>query len=139
MGDVQVDSRTVAPRLVRVASMLTYVVALTWWVRVMGIPKQALPAFAWIWLATIAWNILAPWRAHLEFLRDWSIPLAVLTVYLYSRGIADDLGFASVHVTAPIESTAGCSVARCRLSTCRRSCAGTRAIAPHRGSGTTSS
>ena len=103
MGDVQVDSRTVAPRLVRVASMLTYVVALTWWVRVMGIPKQALPAFAWIWLATIAWNILAPWRAHLDFLRDWSIPLAVLTVYLYSRGIADDLGFVSVHVTAPIE------------------------------------
>ena len=105
MGDVQVDSRTttVTPRLVRVASMLTYVVALTWWVRAMGIPKQALPAFGWIWLATIAWNILAPWRAHLEFLRDWSIPLAVLTVYLYSRGIADDLGFVSVHVTAPIK------------------------------------
>jgi len=103
MGDVQVDSRTVAPSLVRVASMCTYVVVLAWWVRVMGIPKQALPAFAWIWLATIAWNIMAPWRAHLEFLRDWSIPLAVLTVYLYSRGIADDLGFASVHVTAPIE------------------------------------
>ena len=46
MGDVQFDCRTVTPRLVRVASMLTYVVALTWWVRVMGIPKQALPAFA---------------------------------------------------------------------------------------------
>ena len=92
-----------APRLVRVASMLTYVVALTWWVKVMGIPKQALPAIAWIWLATIAWNIRAPWRAHLEFLRDWSIPLAVLMVYLYSRGIADDLGFVSVHVTAPIK------------------------------------
>ena len=102
MGEVQFDFRTVTPRLVRVASMLTYVVALTWWVRVMGIPKQALPAFAWVWLATIAWNILEPWRAHLEFLRDWSIPLAVLTVYLYSRGIADDLGFVSVHVTAPI-------------------------------------
>jgi membrane-associated phospholipid phosphatase len=105
MGDVQVDSRTVtvAPRPVRVASMLTYVVALTWWVTVMGIPKQALPAIAWIWLATIAWNIQAPWRAHLAFLRDWSIPLAVLMVYLYSRGIADDLGFVSVHVTAPIK------------------------------------
>jgi hypothetical protein len=103
VGDAQVDARTVAPGLVRVAGMLTYVVALTWWVTVMGLPKQALPAFAWIWLATIAWNVQAPWRAHLEFLRDWSIPLVVLTVYLYSRGIADDLGFVSVHVTAPID------------------------------------
>jgi hypothetical protein len=103
MGDVRVDSPTMTPRLVRVASMLTYVVALAWWVKVVGIPKQALPAFAWIWLATIAWNILEPWRAHVEFIRDWSIPLAVLTVYLYSRGIADDLGFVSVHVTAPIK------------------------------------
>ena len=56
-----------------------------------------------IWLATIAWNIQAPLRAHLDFPRDWSLPLLVLTVYLYSRGLADDLGFVSVHVTAPIE------------------------------------
>jgi hypothetical protein len=90
--------------LVRVASMLAYVVALMCWVRLMGLPKQALPAFGWIWLATIAWNIRAPVRAHLEFLRDWSPPLAVLTVYLYSRGLADDLGFVSVHVTEPIEA-----------------------------------
>jgi hypothetical protein len=82
--------------------MLAYVVALTWWVAVIGLPKQALGAFAWIWLATIAWNIRAPWRAHLDFPRDWSIPLGVLTVYLYSRGLADDLGFVSVHVTEPI-------------------------------------
>ena len=103
VGDVPVDSPTLAPRLVQVASLLAYVVALTCWVMVMGLPRQALPAFAWIWLATIAWNIRAPLRAHLDFPRDWSIPLAVLTVYLYSRGLADDLGFVSVHVTAPIE------------------------------------
>ena len=104
MGNVQVDSRTMAPGLARAASMLTYVVALTWWVTVMGLPKQPLPAFALIWLATIAWHVQAPWRAHVEFLRDWSLPLVVLTVYLYSRGIADDLGFVSVHVTAPIDA-----------------------------------
>ena len=104
VGTVQVDPLTVAPRPARVASMLAYVVALAGWVTVMGLPKQALTAFGWIWLATIAWNIRAPLRTHLDFLRDWSMPLAVLTIYLYSRGLADDLGFVSVHVTAPIKA-----------------------------------
>ena len=103
VGELQVESRTVPPRVLRVVSMLAYVVALACWIAVMGIPRQALPAFGWIWLATIAWNVHAPLRAHLDFPRDWSLPLLVLTVYLYSRGLADDLGFASVHVTAPIE------------------------------------
>jgi hypothetical protein len=102
--DVEVAFPTVAPRLVRVASMLAYAVALTCWVSVMGLPRQVFPAFGWIWLATIAWNVQAPLRAHLDFLRDWSMPLAVLTVYLYSRGLADDIGFVSVHVTEPIEA-----------------------------------
>ena len=104
MGAVQVDPLTVAPRPARVASMLAYVVALAGWVTVMGLPKQALTAFGWIWLATNAWNIRAPLRTHLDFLRDWSLPLAVLTIYLYSRGLADDPGFVSVHVTAPIRA-----------------------------------
>ena len=103
VADLQVDSSILSPRLVRIASMLAYAVALTCWVTVMGLPRQALPAFVWIWLATIAWNFGAPLRSHLAFLRDWSLPLGVLTVYLYSRGLADDLGFVSVHVTAPIE------------------------------------
>ena len=102
VGELRIDSPTVGPRRLRVASMLAYLVVLACWVAQMGLPKQALPAFAWIWLATIAWNIRAPLRAHLDFPRDWSLPLAVLTVYLYSRGLADDLGFVSVHVTAPI-------------------------------------
>jgi hypothetical protein len=104
VGDVRVFAPSAAPSLVRVASMVAYGVALTCWLRVMGLPRQALPAIVWIWLATIAWNARAPLRAHLEFLRDWSLPLAVLTVYLYSRGLADDLGFVSVHVTAPIQA-----------------------------------
>jgi hypothetical protein len=92
----------VAAQRPRLVAVLVYAVALTCWLAVMGLPRQALPAFVWIWLATIAWTIQAPWRTHLAFLRDWSPPLAVLTVYLYSRGLADDLGFASVHVSAPI-------------------------------------
>jgi hypothetical protein len=89
---------------VRVLSMLGYAAALTCWFVVMGLPKQVLPAFGLIWLATVAWNVQAPLRAHLAFLRDWSVPLLVLMVYLYSRGLADDLGVVSVHVTAPVEA-----------------------------------
>ena len=80
VGELRIDSPTVGPRRVRVASLLAYLVALACWVAQMGLPKQALPAFAWIWLATIAWNIRAPLRAHLDFPRDWSLPLAVLRV-----------------------------------------------------------
>ena len=122
MGEVQVESPTVPPRAFRVVSMAAYAVALTCWIAVMGLPRQALPAVAWIWLATIAWNVRAPWRTHLAFLRDWSLPLAVLTLYLYSRGVADDLGIASVHVTAPRcrgSSTTG-AVVSVMSEVCRR-------------------
>ncbi len=99
----QIASPAVTPRSTRVASMLVYAVALVCWISVLGLPKGTFRTFAWIWLALIAWNIRAPWRQHLMFLRDWWAPLAVLTVYLYSRGLADELGFVSVHVTEPIE------------------------------------
>lgn len=89
-------------RRVRVVGMLVYLAALAAWVVVVGLPKQTITAFAWIWLATIAWNIRAPWRSHLAFPRDWWPPLVVLTVYLLSRGLADDLGVSVVHLTQPV-------------------------------------
>lgn len=66
-----------------------------------GIPTDTPQIFGWLWLATIAWNVGAPWRTHLRFVRDWWIPLALLMLYLYSRGISDDLQ-ATVHITEPI-------------------------------------
>ena len=39
---------------------------------------------------------------HLAFLRDWAPAVAVLTLYLFGRGLSDDLGIAAVHVTEPI-------------------------------------
>ena len=60
----------------------------------MGLPKQSWAAVAWLWLATIAWDVRKPRLDHLAFLRDWWMPMALLMVYLYSRGISDDLGFA---------------------------------------------
>ena len=91
---------TVTPASTRVVSMAAYAVALCAWVATIGLPKQTLPAFTWIWLATIAWNVRAPWRSHLAFVRDWWPAAALLTAYLLSRGLADNVGTA-VHVAAP--------------------------------------
>jgi membrane-associated phospholipid phosphatase len=104
MGDVQLDLQKQTARATRVLGVLVYLVALTCWSLVLGLPKQTLTLFLWIWLATIAWDIRAPWRSHLAFLRDWWAPLAVLTLYMWSRGIADELGFGSVHVIEPIHA-----------------------------------
>ena len=103
MGDVTAGTRVGSATRTRMVSMLVYTVALTTWVVVVGHPRQTLLVFAWIWLALVAWNFGAPWRDHLEFPRDWWPALAVLTVYMYSRGLANDLGFASVHVTEPVD------------------------------------
>jgi hypothetical protein len=89
---------------VRLVSLATYVVAITAYTLLVGIPKQSWVAIIWLWLLTIAWDVRKPVREHLAFLRDWSIPVALLLIYLYSRGISDDLGFADVHVTAPIDA-----------------------------------
>ncbi|HSE08105.1 MAG TPA: phosphatase PAP2 family protein [Nocardioidaceae bacterium] len=100
---MRTEPRASTPPLVRLSSMLVYLVALTVWSVVIGLPKQTLTGFLWIWLALIAWNIRAPWREHLSFPLDWWPALAVLTLYLYSRGMADQFGFTSVHVTEPID------------------------------------
>ena len=89
---------------VRLISMGAYVVAIAAYTVLIGIPKQSWVAVIWLWLLTIAWDVRKPVREHLAFLRDWSLPVVLLLVYLYSRGISDDLGFASVHVTEPIDA-----------------------------------
>lgn len=85
----------------RPAAVTAYVVVLVLWTRRFGVPSDAVQVFGWLWLATISWNIEAPARSHLAFLRDWWVPLAVLVGYFYSRGLADELGFAP-HLTMPI-------------------------------------
>jgi hypothetical protein len=95
---------TLTPLSVRLASLLMYAVALAAYISIVGLPKQSWAAILWLWLLIMAWDIRRPARSHLEFLRDWWPVLAALTLYLYSRGISDDLWFASVHVTAPIDA-----------------------------------
>jgi membrane-associated phospholipid phosphatase len=91
----------VTRRRVRALAMAAYAVALLLWSHVLGIPNDTVQVFVWLWFGTIAWNIEAPWRYHLRFVRDWSIPLVGLIIYFYSRGLTDNLGL-PVHYTMPI-------------------------------------
>jgi hypothetical protein len=103
MTEQQVPRGTVASRALRVFVLSAYAVAFGSWIVVLGLPKQPLIVVAWIWLGVAASNVRRPWRAHVEFLRDWWPPLALLVIYMYSRGLADDLGFDDVHITEPID------------------------------------
>jgi hypothetical protein len=100
---LEVEDKVGTSRSLRVACLTAYAVALAGWIAVVGLPKQSIAAVAWIWLAVIAWDVRRPLSAHLSFARDWWPPLALLTVYLYSRGLADEMGI-GVHVTEPIEA-----------------------------------
>ncbi len=108
MGDVQVAEAT-APEVAgftsrgaRAIALTVYLTVLLAWIWKVGVPTDTLQIFVWIWAAAIAWNVQAPKRHHLGFVRDWWLPLVVLLVYLYSRGFADEIGLFSVHFTSPI-------------------------------------
>lgn len=90
-------------RRARIAAMSAYAVALALWTELLGLPNDTVQIFLWLWLGTIAWNVDAPWRYHLGFLRDWWLPVLGLIVYFYSRGLTDELGL-PVHVTMPIHA-----------------------------------
>lgn len=89
-----------APRIV--ALTIYAFVVLTWW-RIIGVPNDSLTVFLFLWVGTVAWNVEAPPRYHLNFLRDWWIPVVLLVVYFYSRALTDEFGI-PVHWTMPIDA-----------------------------------
>jgi membrane-associated phospholipid phosphatase len=89
-------------RKVRVLSMVVFAVALLTWSHVLGIPNDTVQVFLWLWVGTIAWNIEARPAYHLNFLKDWWLPVVGLIVYFYSRGLTDNLAL-PVHFTMPID------------------------------------
>jgi hypothetical protein len=95
------DDLPTTTRSARWLAMAAYVLALAAYSKVVGLPSDTVQVFAWMWAATVAWNIQAPRRDHLVFVRDWWPALAVLEIYLYSRGLTDNIGL-TVHVTEPI-------------------------------------
>ena len=114
------------PRSARVVALAAYGALLGAWVGVIGVPNDTLQVFAWLWLGTVAWNVRAPWRSHLGFLRDWWLPVAGLVIYFFSRGLTDELGL-PVHVRSRSPSTSGWAPASRPRSDCRRRGAATRA------------
>ncbi len=103
--DRPVDESTTGPsttsRTARILAVAAFAVVIATYSKLVGLPSDTLQVIGWMWLATIAWNIQASRGTHLLFLRDWWPAIAVLEVYLYSRGLADNIGL-SVHVTEPI-------------------------------------
>jgi membrane-associated phospholipid phosphatase len=96
------EPRPVTSTGVRVAAMLVYALALATYTKLLGIPNDTISVFVWLWFGTIAWHAQAPWRYHLRFVRDWSIPMVGLVIYFYSRGLTDNLGIVSIHYSMPI-------------------------------------
>ncbi len=89
-------------REARIAAMSVWgVLVAAWWWR-FGIPNDSITVMLTLWLGTIAWNIEAPWRHHLGFLRDWSLPALLLTFYFFSRGFVDEFDI-TIHWTMPID------------------------------------
>ena len=88
-------------RPVRAVAMTVYALALVAFSLTVGIPNDTVQVFLWLWVGTIAWNISAQPRYHLNFLKDWWIPVVGLIIYFYSRGLTDELGL-PVHIYMPI-------------------------------------
>jgi hypothetical protein len=88
----------------RVAGIVVYVAGLVLYIYFGGPPRQGYQVVIVLWLATVAWDVRRPVAEHLHFLRDWWPPFAVLLVYLYSRGVSDDLGWFSVHFSEPVDA-----------------------------------
>ncbi|GAA1734669.1 phosphatase PAP2 family protein [Aeromicrobium alkaliterrae] len=87
----------------RALALAAYAVALVTWIVLVGLPSDPFQMFVWLWLAAVAWYAGSPVAAHVNFVRDWWPAFAVLVLYLYSRGLSDELIGMPVHWTMPIE------------------------------------
>lgn len=108
-GEAETETGTGRPSpppvdLVRVLGVTAFLLGLVAYIQFMGLPRQGYQVVIILWLATVAVDVRRPVRDQLAFLRDWWPPFAVLLIYLYSRGVSDDLGIFSVHFTEPIEA-----------------------------------
>lgn len=101
-GETIAEPAVATTRPARVLAMTVYVLVLAAYSKLVGLPADVVQVTLWMWLGTVAWNISAPRSQHLVFLRDWWPAIAVLQVYVYSRGITSHLGL-PVHVTEPID------------------------------------
>lgn len=103
---VPVDPRaSVDPRVSRrrrAVAVTIYVALFLILLAFTGLPTDPIKIFAWLWLATIAWNSDRPWRSHLGFGRDWVAIVILLVIYNFSRGYADN--GVTPHITEMIDA-----------------------------------
>jgi membrane-associated phospholipid phosphatase len=92
------DTTRPSVRALAVAVFLIFLVAVVYF---RGWPQDYFSTFAWLWLFSVAWNIEGRPIKRLVFVRDWSLALALLIVYFYSREMADNLGM-TVRYSEPI-------------------------------------
>lgn len=109
VDEVQAEAKAAGPALprvdlLRIAGVGVFLLALFAYIELRGLPRQGYQVVIILWMATVAWDVRRPMREHLAFLRDWWPPFAVLLVYLYSRGVSDDLGLFEVSFVWPIEA-----------------------------------
>ena len=102
VATTEIPVGTGTSRTARALTCGAFLLGFTTWVSFIGVPSDPLLLFGWLWVGTIAWNVQAPAGSHLDFVRDWWPPLVVLLVYMYSRGLSDEIGLFTVHVTEPI-------------------------------------
>jgi membrane-associated phospholipid phosphatase len=82
----------VVRRRLRWAAFAAYGLVLALWTWQVGFPTGRIQFFVWAWAATVVWRFDQPGTRQLAFVRDWWLPTAVMLLYTYSRGIADNLG-----------------------------------------------
>jgi hypothetical protein len=81
----------------------TWVVALTAFIVVRGVPFERFIQTAWILLGLFAVNVGRPLRSQVRILVDWVPFVGFLWLYDVTRGIADKVGM-PIHVTQPLEA-----------------------------------
>ena len=107
-ADLRPATRRRTRARVRTVAMLAYAAALVAWSETLGVPNDTVQVFLWLWLGTVAWNVEAPPRHHLSFLKDWWLPVLGLVVYFYSRGLTDELGLpVHVHMAIHVDTWLG--------------------------------
>ena len=114
----------------RAPALAVFAVLFATGVVLIGVPTDPFQLFFWLWLATIAFNVRAPWRTHLAFPRDWWPAFALLVLYLYSRGLSDEIVSMPVHWTMPIRvdewiGRGELPTARLQDALCASPCSGT--------------
>ena len=102
-------------------------------------PTTPIQVFVWLWFGTIAWNIEAPRRYHLRFVRDWSIPMVGAGhLLLQPRPHRRPRAARSTRRSRSASTSGSARRHTCPPSACSTRCAATRACGRATRAGTTS-